>query len=320
MDKKQLLTTEAKEATISKTGYRALFLLRLLMEGSKTRDEIAEAFSKDPLIAKDLSKDTVTNTVNALRLAGCVITRPNMRTEFKYILTEHPFSIRISKSQVAYLQELRKGVISFCDWQLIDGVNKFYNKICCFVQDDKAREQLKSNHPLKKIDQKVLTDLVRYAKSKKTVNLVYNSAKNGMETLSFIPDFIQFESDKLYVWGYSFKYDNIGYLRIDKIKSVDIIDFSDNSEILDKYFSKITKVTYKLIGESALMFMENRQEKILRKITNGLLIEANVYSEFNFIQKLLSYGADCTIIGPTDFKVKFINIIKELRAGYPDEE
>ncbi len=309
-----------KDNTVSKTGYRALFLLRMLIESPKTREEIIETFANDSVIGKDLSKDTVTNTVNALRFAGCLITRPNMRTDFRYVLVEHPFSVDISRQHVTYLQALRKGIISLGDWQLIESVNVLYKKIAQFVQNNDARNELLFNQPFANIDKKVMYDLVRYAKVKKTVSILYNSSQRGLEQVKFIPDFIQFENEKLYIWGYSFKYENIGYLRADKIKSVDVIDFSDNSNVLEEYFSKIPKVKYKLSGYAAYIFQEDRVQRIIEKQDDYIIVESLIYSEFNFIQKLLMYGCDCKILEPQEFKEKFIQEIKKIGSVYEENK
>lgn len=315
-----LIKKEPKEASISKTGYRALLLFRLLLESPKTRDEIIEIFTKDPFIGKDLSKDTITNTANALRDCGCLIARPNMRTDFRYVLSDHPFAIKISKRHGQYLQNLRKSIISYGEWEKIEQLNRLYIKIAEFAQDTETRDMLLYNRPLKDIDDEILRDVVRYAKSKKTVNFSYNSPKNGIEDLKFIPDFIQFENDKLYVWGYSFKYDNIGYLRIDKIKSVNIISFEKNDKIFEEYRNKITKATYSLHDYCAQIFVESEHEKIIKKTKSKILVEATVYSEFNFLQKILSYGPDCALHEPQDLRTKFIDMVKNLRAAYDKEE
>ena len=44
---------------ISKTGYRALFLLKKLMESPKSREELLECFEQDIVIKNDISKDTI---------------------------------------------------------------------------------------------------------------------------------------------------------------------------------------------------------------------------------------------------------------------
>ncbi len=307
---------DIKENVISKTGYRALFLLRLLLTSSYTREELSEIFAKDSFIGKDLSDDTITNTINTLRSAGCIIPKPNKKNNFKYSITSHPFSLKISESNAFYLHELRKGVIATGDWQLIDSVNNLYKKLAGFISDKYALELLTTKHPLKDIDKKVLQDLIIATKQKCTVNIHYRSAKNGWEDLSFLPDFIEFENEKLYVWGYSYKYENIGYLRIDKIKSVTQIEYGNNKEIYEKYLGLIKKVRYALTGLALHTFQENRFEHIISKSDSTIIIEASVYSEFNFIQKLLSYGAECKIIAPQEFKDKFVKILKSIRAEY----
>lgn len=286
------------------------------MDYPRTRDDLIELFQNDRIINKKLSPDTITNTINALKAAGCVIGKSNFRTDYRYVLHEHPFSVNILETQVRYLQDLRMNIITFGDWQLIEAVNVLYEKISKLVKDDDLKREMKENHPFKDINKKVLYDLIRFSKVKKTVDVRYRSSKNGEESFGFIPDFIQFENEKLYIWGYSYKYQNIGYLRVDKIDSVHVIDFHDNSHILEEYYKKIPKVRYSLKGHSCYLFQEDRLQKVVRKTKNHLLIEATIYSEFNFMQCILSYGADCKIISPVEFKDKFIETVKKIRANY----
>lgn len=312
---------EIKENVISKTGYRALFLLRLLLTQSYSRDELTAIFANDPFIGKDLSEDTITNTINALRNAGCIIPKPNKKNNFKYSITSHPFSMTISANNAMYFHELRKGIIAIGDWQLIESVNNLYSKLADFVEDKYSKELLTKKHPLRDINKKVLQDLIIATKKKVTVTLCYRSArKNELESLKFLPDFIQFENEKLYVWGYSYHYENIGYLRIDKIKSVNFVDYSDNTTVYEKYLNLVKKVRYALTGLSSHTFQESRFEKIIKRDEFSILVEASVYSEFNFIQKILSYGQECKIIGPEDFKKHLVKILKDIRAGYDDEQ
>ncbi len=309
---------EIKENVISKTGYRALFLLRLLLTDSYTREELTEIFAQDPLIGKDLSEDTITNTINALRQVGCIIPKPNKKNNFKYSITLHPFSLKISETNALYLHELRKGVISTGDWQLIDAVNNLYNKLAEFIPDKYTKELIKTKHPLRDVDKKVLQDLILATKQKSTVEIRYYSAKNGWEELSFIPDFIEFENEKLYVWGYSYKYNEISYLRIDKIKAVTQNTYRSNKEVYEKYLKMVKRVRYELKGLASHTFSENRFERIISKTESTIIVEAEVYSEFNFIQKLLSYGPDCKIIEPEEYKSKFVEILKNIRAKYEE--
>ena len=104
---KLLIHKNTNKTAVSKTGYRALYLLRLLITAPRSREEILAAFERDIVIAKDkkLSKDTVTNTINTLKACGCDIKRPNSKNGFKYELVSHPFSPGINRTQFQYLQE-----------------------------------------------------------------------------------------------------------------------------------------------------------------------------------------------------------------------
>ena len=90
---KLLIHKNTNKTAVSKTGYRALYLLRLLITAPRSREEILAAFERDIVIAKDkkLSKDTVTNTINMLKACGCDIKRPNSKNGYKYELVSHPF-------------------------------------------------------------------------------------------------------------------------------------------------------------------------------------------------------------------------------------
>ena len=48
--------SQAPEVNITKTGYRALFILMKLIEKPLSRDEILECLSADPIAKKDFSK------------------------------------------------------------------------------------------------------------------------------------------------------------------------------------------------------------------------------------------------------------------------
>ena len=120
---------------ISKTGYRALFLLKKLMESPKSREELLECFEQDIVIKNDISKDTITNTINTLRKAGCIISRPTQKTNNKYVLKSHPFNVLLSKEQ-------------------IDAALKFanvYAKISKLAPNQETQMRLLFEHPQKSV-------------------------------------------------------------------------------------------------------------------------------------------------------------------------
>lgn len=311
------------ENNLSKTGYRALFLLLKLIEGPKTTEELISLVSVDPILKNDISKDTITVTINTLRKAGCVITRPTWKSGSKYILKAHPFVAKLTKENINTLQTLRKSISTLGDWQLLILVNKFYAKIAHLAPDDESRDLLLYKHDLKDVNYQVLNELILYCKLKKTINFCYDCPEHGREDIDFAPEKITFENEKLYVWGYHQKHGKVCFLRVDKISQICLltdINFEEKSYLPDKSTGCIT---YKLKGYSAMMYGENNNEIIIccdSKSEYPLTIKAYIENQFNFFQRILSYGTDCVISAPESAKRDFMQVLKNIKEDYINEK
>ena len=313
----------APENNISKTGYRALFVLFKLLEAPRTREEILQLFSKDQILQNDISKDTVTITINTLKSAGCIISRPSQRTLNRYVLKYHPFNICLSLANIDALQSLRDTVITFQDLYLLIYLNNFYIKIAQLAPDEEAKNLLIYKHPLIDINYEILNELIIYTKIKKQINICYDSPENRYENLQFVPEYLTFERAKLYVWGYCKKYNEFAYLRVDRIKKLNLLSTENYMKNPVEYNKPIEKVIYKLKGYSALMYSENKEESIISNDNNSdypITICAFVSNKFSFFQKILSYGTDCLIISPESAKSELLEHLKVIKAGYENEK
>lgn len=319
---KLLIHKNTNKTAVSKTGYRALYLLRLLITAPRSREEILAAFERDIVIAKDkkLSKDTVTNTINTLKACGCDIKRPNSKNGFKYELVSHPFSPGINRTQFQYLQELRKSLVTYGDWKLIDEINELYAALSGFCDDEKIKSAMLNNRPMKNISQAVLEQLKKFIKTNEIADITYLSPRNGKENIEFLPRFLRFENNKLYLWGFSYSYKNIGYLRADKILNISskAICKSVSADLYKQFQNCCLCARYRLTGYSAHMFFAGADDRIIYRDEKSVVVETTVYNEFNFLQKLMSFGTDCEFISPDYFKNKLIEKIKETRACYDD--
>lgn len=311
----------AVENNISKTGYRALFVLRNLIKAPKSRDELIDLLIKNNFLISDISKDTITITINTLKKAGCIISRPSKKNNNKYVLISHPFNIKLTKENVKALCELRKNIISLNDFRLLVYLNNLYHKIAHLAPTTELQDKLLYNHPLNGIDYKILNELIIYSEIKKHINICYASPKYGEENLDFIPKHFTFENNKLYIWGFCKKHNDISYLRVDRIKKINLAIFSEKQNI-DENFTQIEeKIQYKLKGYSASMYIKNKDEKIIANELNNeypLTIECNTDNKFNFFQRILSYGTDCVIIKPQHIKQEFLTVLKTIKRGYED--
>ena len=304
---------------ISKTGYRALFILLKLLESPKSRTELLEYISCDPVIKNDLSKDSITNTINALKKAGCIISRPSQRTNNKYILKYHPFSLSLSKENVIALQTIRESLVTFGDWRLLINLNNLYAKIAKYVQDSTYQKILLYNHPLRDINHQIIKRLMFHAGIKKHTIVTYDSPERGKEDLYFTPEYITMENRKLYVWGYCKKYNEFSYLRVDRIKNVNFINFLAENDEDDEFQKSNIIVEYKLKGLSAVMFQTEIYETVLEKTPDEeykMTVKAVVNNKFNFIQRILSFGSDCLLLSGDEIKNELEQKLKAMKEIY----
>lgn len=305
---------------ISKTGYRALFVLMKLLKKPYSREELALECQSDPIIKKDLSKDTVTYTINTLKKAGCIISRPSVKTDNKYVLKYHPFNTLLTAEHVDALQALRESVASLGDWELLIYLNNLYAKIARIAPDNETKELLIYKHPLRGIDYKILNELMVCAKrTTEHINITYDSPENGPEELEFAPEYITFENDKLYVWGHNKKYDQIAYLRVDKVKRINTVTFTISPQKSVCEQKPLTVVEFMLKGYSAIMYTDNEHEIIIKEDKDSeypLTIRAEVSNKSNFYQRILSFGTDCKILSPQSVKDDILAELKNIKARY----
>ena len=77
---------------------------------------------------------------------------------------------------------------------------------------------------------------------------------------------------------------------------------------------KLTKVKFHLKGWGVETISEG--EKIVEQNSDGCTVEGNYYTEFLAVQRILSFGADCTVLEPEDFKDVIVSKLKEMRKIY----
>ena len=308
-----------QDRNISKTGYRALYLFMELLKSPKTRDELLACLKKEPILKNECSKDSITNTINALRKVGCVISRPSSRTENKYILRTHPFTKTLTKENVDALLTLRESITCLGDWQLLININNLYRKIAELTTDQTSCEMLIYNHALKNINLKILQELLISINLKKDLKITYYSPENGEETLEFTPNYISLENKKLYIWGYNKKYQNNSYLRIDRIRKINLIDFFSQEKVETPQNKDEIIIKYQLKGLRALLYTDNPNETIIKTQKcpeYSIVIEETVSNNFNFFQKVLAYGTDCKILSPDNIKTDFLELLKKIKSEY----
>lgn len=302
---------DARELNISITAYRALLILSLLLEKPLSRREIEKALKNDIITSKSFSLDTIRVTLNTLKAVGCVISRPTLKNNYKYILCSHPFGFELTQEQVKCLALIRHNLVNIGDWQLILDINELYKKICSTTKNIYYIESMNNSEPMFDINKELLKAILKCSANKNKMTIEYTSPENGIENLDIIADKVIYESNNLYICCYSFKYNEYTCLRVDKIKSVK--EVSLHSHIIEK---KEYTAVYKVKGDSVSTYKLIEGEKIIEKTQNYILVEAKVTNEFKFTQRLLSFGQDFLLKSPNELKEKLINKLHLIKHGY----
>ena len=313
MDRQSNTLEKTKKFWISITGYRTLLILKSLMVRSYTIDELVEILKNDSITNKAVSKDTVRIAINTLKSVGCEILRPNKANNYKYQLVKHPISLKISDKELKTFTMLRDKIAEEIKYDDVFTLNDLYEKLISLTLNEEQIDYVNSTQPLKKVNKKILKDSTNQQIIGKKVQIKYLSPNFGEEDIEVIPQKITYESGKIYLRCYIFKYETNSLLNVERILKINSIDMFN---IYNKNSSY--KVVYELCGNSKNIFKVQKNEKIISGNTNSIKVEALVDNEFLFIQRLLLFGTDFKIISPDFFREKLIDKIKLIQKGYKE--
>lgn len=311
MESKKKKREESKKTWISLTGYRTLYVLNLLLEKSRTIDELVELLRANPYTNKSLSKDTVRVTINTLRAAGCDISGLDKKSNFKYTLYSHPFVLKFTVDELDALAKLRKNAIDNLSWEKILVVNDLFDKIIGLTAKEEQINLIDSFRIFTDINKDVLEKLANPSVMNKRITIKYFSPKNGEEIFDIVVGQISFAEGKLYLSCFNYKYNSKSLLNIERILEIDAIHLTEEKP--QKY---VYEVEYELFGDSFSNYEQEEYETIIEEKENSIIVKAIVENEFCFVQRMLLYGADFKIISPDSFREKLVNKIKLIQKGY----
>ena len=300
---------------ISVTAYRIIAIFNMLVEAACSDREINERLQQDIIGARSLSQDTICIYINTLRALGCAISRPSKNNDYKYVLKSHPFKLKLDNDEIYTLVEVRKYISTLDDWRLMVNVDNLYNEIIDQLDSDQKKKFTQTMKDcLRDIEVTHKTQLIslleKYCSKKKTLLISYISPETGEKTIEITIDKLSYENGAFYLWGNTAQ-DETLYLRVDRIKEIKAINIKSS-----KYIPQIYCVRYKLTGIQALMFTPNEDESIIEKDEQEIIVEAKIQNKFKFIQRVLSYGNDCTVISPENIKKEIISKLKSMYNSY----
>ena len=295
---------------ISLTGMRALALISLLVEAPRSLEEIREEFIKLNILEETNSNDILRIDLNTLRNAGYEISRASARTNYKYVLLKHPFGMNITPDEVNLLKKFYKRIKEKNDIDILIKYDSLFKKIAGCICDEKVKESVLGISIFNRYNLELVKDLIIDARYNNIVDLTYRKAGAKIDSVKEIAvRQIVFKNDKMYLYGLNLQSGEPVTLLINKI--IKILGRKPKREDIDL---KTIKVKYHLrsFGIDAL----EPEEKILESNENGFIIEGRYYNEFWAAQRILSFGAKCTVLEPADFKRNIIKKITEMGEVY----
>ncbi len=309
---RKIQNQNTEKIRISTTGYRVLLVLKSLLQGSHTIDELVKIVQSNSYVNKSASKDTIRLDINTLKLAGCVIERPSKANNYKYKLISHPFFLELSEDEFNIFSDLRTKFAQNISVREVFILNNLYKKIFELTFNQNQIDFIENSQPLSTINREIFTQLSNDNIINKRVQITYKSAQYGEEILYIIPQKILYENDKVYLWCYNYKYENYGILYIDRILKINSVDIAEvNEEPEYKYI-----VIYEISVNNIDSFELKDYETVLNETPDIITIKAKVNNEFLFIQRLLQFGSAFRIISPDFFKEKMIDKVKLIQKRY----
>lgn len=301
---------EKNELTqVSLTGIRSIVLLGLLIIAPRSLEEIRKIFLQYNIIDESSSNDILRIDINTLKYMGCEISRASAKTDFKYVLGNHPFSLNVTLEEIKLIKRFYKIVKKTADIQKLLVYDDFFKKIAKFISNEN-KEAFLGISVLKHFDIKLIKSLLRDCDEKALLTLDYISPDNQFVlTKKIAAKSLEFRNDKIYLHGFDIEKNKWIILNLKRIQSI----WGKNKNNGDYIENKIcTRFMLKSIDNNTL----EDNEKIVDKIGNDYIVEGVYFNKFLCVQRMLSFGANCTVLEPLEIKDKIIELLQEMRKIY----
>ena len=128
--------------------------------------------------------------------------------------------------------------------------------------------------------------------------------------MELVTDKIEVNNGKIYLYGTGFEYKQYGSFLVNRIKKID--EIKTEKTMPDGLVE--VEVVYEIYHTGD--FQPETYEKVIKKDNDKLTIEAKTSNTFLLTQRLLSFGNNCKIVSPEDFKNEFVTLLKDMKAGY----
>lgn len=295
---------------ISLTGLRALVFIGLLIVKPHSMNEIKQALIDLKIMNENQKEDVLRVDLNTIKLMGCEISRSSQKTGYKYILTKHPFSLKISKEEIFAIKKIYDQLKKKVNLFTLLEYDYLFKKIALHICDEESKEALLGISIFKYYDTNYIKDLMQDCKYNRVLELIYKTTAISKESVkNIVIQKLVYKNEKFYIYGFDLNIKKSVVLNLKRVKT--ILKRSRNTQNIE---IEETKVKFVLKNIKPEILEQN--EEILEALDNKFLVEGFYHNDFLAAQRVLSFGSNCTVVEPEDFKTNVINKIKEMKKVY----
>lgn len=300
---------------MSFTGFKSLIVFSLLLESPKSYSEINDFFKNHEYIKEPVSIDTLRVYLTSLRMMGCEIVRTSKAEGSKYKLVSHPFELNVTEEQIKSLVKVYKTIARNIDLKELIMLEKFLRKISGIIKNPQLSESLNKVSSFNSLDINLVEKLIAHCERKDQIIILYNSPRSGNKQIEIVTDKVEFNNNKLYLYGTSLEYEQYGYFQISRIISIAAVKalktkLPDLKKLCVGYELKINPSELKLTDDEKLVDIKD----------GVLIVENSATNPFVIKQRVLSLGFVCKVLYPESFKNDIIKTLKEMREEYYDDQ
>ena len=302
---------EAKQ--ISSTGARALLVLVSLLMKPRSFEEIRQFLIECGFANEQYSIDTVRMDLNTLKAIGCQISKAIKTNNYKYSILSHPFKVKMMPMEIFFLKEAYKQITKTCSPETLLNYHYLFLKLAQIVSSEEAKESLLGISILKGMDINLIKELVSDEKHHNKIKIEYAVTSKRTEIYDITLERLGLRSEKLYAFCYNHTFKKRTFLRVSKIRTI-LCKFFDKSSLfgLDSY------VKFSLTRSYIHPLEEN--ESIIETQDDKAIIEGRYYNDFIAIQRMLSFGSDCTVLEPNEIREQIIEKLLEMKEKYANSK
>ena len=294
---------------ISLTGVRAIVILALLNVKPCSFEEIREFLIASNIVTRSYSIDTIRIDLNTLKYIDCDISKATKTTGNKYVLRSHPFQLKIEQEEIETLRKIYKNIYKNLSIDRLLEYDALFNKLSEANMSEELREELKGISILKSYDKTLVKEVLTDSKKHNTIKILYTSGNTKDVEYDITVEKLGFRSNKLYIYCYNHSINKRTFLNFSRMKKV--ISRALRSESIN---SNDIIVEFNLKNYSNYILED--YEKIIKTKDNIAFIQGSYYNDFIALQRLLSFGADCIIVSPSEIKEVLIKKLKSMREQY----